>query len=201
MNIFEAVLLGAVEGFDRAANSLVPIDVQQAGPFVFVCMARPGRQPRPLSADFGPLLRLLEERHAGDLTFAARRVDVLAGNNWDLLRGKRVGLICNQTSMNASGTMTRVAMKRAGVNLVALYAPEHGIDGSIRAGVHVRNVRDRVTGELRWTATRADLIFGSHSQLRALAEVYGQSDAKAKFVQDFVAAWVKVMNADRFDLR
>lgn len=73
-------------------------------------------------------------------------VDVLAGNNWDLLRGKRVGLICNQTSMNASGTMTRVAMKRAGVNLVALYAPEHGIDGTIRAGVHVRSSRDNVTG-------------------------------------------------------
>ena len=61
-------------------------------------------------------------------------VDVLAGNNWDLLCGKRVGLICNQTSMTGNGTMTRVAMKRAGVNLVALYAPEHGIDGTIRAG-------------------------------------------------------------------
>ncbi|WP_137152529.1 catalase/peroxidase HPI [Devosia sp. FKR38] len=61
--------------------------------------------------------------------------------------------------------------------------------------------RDRKTGEVKWTATRADLIFGSHSQLRALAEVYGQSDAGEKFVRDFVAAWVKVMNADRFDLR
>jgi uncharacterized protein YbbC (DUF1343 family) len=73
-------------------------------------------------------------------------VDVLAGNHWDLLRGKRVGLICNQTSMNASGIMTRVAMKRAGVNLVALYAPEHGIDGTIGAGLHVKSSRDRVTG-------------------------------------------------------
>ncbi|MFZ5783689.1 MAG: catalase/peroxidase HPI [Pseudomonadota bacterium] len=60
--------------------------------------------------------------------------------------------------------------------------------------------RDRATGEIRWTATRADLIFGSHSQLRALVEVYGASDAGAKFVQDFVAAWTKVMNLDRFDL-
>ena len=60
---------------------------------------------------------------------------------------------------------------------------------------------DRATGELRWTATRADLIFGSHSQLRALAEVYGQADNAGKFVKDFVAAWTKVMNADRFDLR
>ena len=60
--------------------------------------------------------------------------------------------------------------------------------------------RDRKSGAAKWTATRVDLIFGSHAQLRALAEVYAQSDAKEKFVKDFVAAWVKVMNADRFDL-
>jgi len=60
--------------------------------------------------------------------------------------------------------------------------------------------RDRKTGELRWTATRVDLIFGSDSQLRALAEVYASADAKENFVQDFVAAWTKVMNLDRFDL-
>jgi catalase-peroxidase len=60
--------------------------------------------------------------------------------------------------------------------------------------------RDRKTGAPKWTGTRVDLIFGSHSQLRAFAEVYGQSDSQAKFVKDFVAAWNKVMNADRFDL-
>ena len=60
--------------------------------------------------------------------------------------------------------------------------------------------RDRATGALEWTGTRVDLVFGSNSQLRALAEVYGSSDAQAKFVQDFVAAWTKVMNLDRFDL-
>ena len=60
--------------------------------------------------------------------------------------------------------------------------------------------RDRKTGELKWTATRVDLVFGSNSQLRALAEVYAQDDAKEKFVRDFVAAWNKVMNLDRFDL-
>jgi catalase-peroxidase len=63
------------------------------------------------------------------------------------------------------------------------------------------NGRDRKTGELRWTATRVDLIFGSNSELRAIAEVYGSSDAQQKFVNDFVAAWVKVMNLDRFDLK
>jgi len=60
--------------------------------------------------------------------------------------------------------------------------------------------RDRKTGEVKWTGTRADLIFGSNSQLRALAEVYAQDDSKEAFVADFVAAWTKVMNADRFDL-
>ena len=60
--------------------------------------------------------------------------------------------------------------------------------------------RDRKTGKVKWTATRADLIFGSHSQLRALAEVYGSADSKEKFAKDFVAAWTKVMNLDRFDI-
>lgn len=60
--------------------------------------------------------------------------------------------------------------------------------------------RDRATGALKWTATRVDLVFGSNSQLRALSEVYAQADAKEKFVRDFVKAWVKVMNLDRFDL-
>jgi catalase-peroxidase len=59
--------------------------------------------------------------------------------------------------------------------------------------------RDRATGELKWTATRVDLVFGSNSQLRALAEVYGSSDAQEKFVRDFIAAWHKVMSLDRFD--
>ena len=60
--------------------------------------------------------------------------------------------------------------------------------------------RDRKTGKVKWTGTRVDLVFGSNSQLRALAEVYASADAKEKFVQDFVAAWNKVMNLDRFDL-
>ncbi|HEX6877894.1 MAG TPA: catalase/peroxidase HPI [Nocardioidaceae bacterium] len=71
-----------------------------------------------------------------------------------------------------------------------------------RASASAENVfegRDRA-GEVRWTATAADLVFGSNSQLRAIAEVYASEDAKEKFVQDFVAAWVKVMNLDRFDL-
>src|SRR5437660_12551168 len=65
---------------------------------------------------------------------------------------------------------------------------------------HVYEGRDRVSGKPKWTATAADLVFGAHSQLRALAEVYASDDAKEKFVRDFVAAWSKVMNLDRYDL-
>lgn len=61
--------------------------------------------------------------------------------------------------------------------------------------------RDRQTGAVKWTGTRVDLVFGSNSQLRAIAEVYAQADAMPKFVRDFVAAWTKVMNLDRFDLK
>jgi catalase-peroxidase len=66
-------------------------------------------------------------------------------------------------------------------------------------GNNLYEVRDRKTGAVKWTASRVDLVFGSNSILRAYAEVYAQDDNKEKFVQDFVAAWSKVMNADRFD--
>ena len=69
------------------------------------------------------------------------------------------------------------------------------------AGENIYNLRNRTTGEVKFTATRADLVFGSNSILRAYAEVYAQSDGQAKFVKDFVNAWTKVMNADRFDLK
>lgn len=82
------------------------------------------------------------------------------------------------------------------VNLLDMGTIWRGIAGSDE----VFEGRDRKTGEVKWTGTRVDLIFGSNSELRALAEVYGCADGKEKFVQDFVAAWTKVMNLDRFDL-
>lgn len=68
-------------------------------------------------------------------------------------------------------------------------------------GSNLYEICDRASGEVKWTATRVDLVFGSNSILRAYAEVYAQDDAAEKFVNDFVAAWTKVMNADRFDLK
>ena len=65
---------------------------------------------------------------------------------------------------------------------------------------HVFEGRDRATGDLKWTGTRVDLVFGSNSQLRAIAEVYASDDSPQAFVRDFVTAWDKVMNLDRFDL-
>ena len=103
---------------------------------------------------------------------------------------------------NAGASKHGVFTKRVGVltndffvNLLTMdtvWQPLAGSDG-------VYEGRDRKSGEAKWTATRVDLIFGSHSQLRAFAEVYGCSDSQEKFVRDFVAAWTKVMNADRFD--
>ena len=68
-------------------------------------------------------------------------------------------------------------------------------------GENLYEIRDRKTGEAKWSATRVDLVFGSNSILRAYAEVYAQDDNQEKFINDFVAAWTKVMNADRFDLK
>lgn len=105
---------------------------------------------------------------------------------------------------NHEGTQHGVFTKRQGtltndffVNLLDMGTTWKAIDEY----EEVFEGRDRYTNELKWTATRADLIFGSNSELRAIAEVYGSADAKQKFVHDFVAAWNKVMNLDRFDLK
>jgi catalase-peroxidase len=82
------------------------------------------------------------------------------------------------------------------VNLLDMSVEWSPVDDSAQ----VFEAKDRATGDVKWTGTRADLVFGSNSQLRAIAEVYGSSDASDKFVTDFVTAWTKVMNADRFDL-
>lgn len=114
-------------------------------------------------------------------------------------------LVGGMRALNANfdGSAHGVFTKRPGtltndffVNLLDMGTVWKGINGS----QDEFEGRDRKTGEVKWTATRVDLVFGSNSELRALAEVYGSSDAGEKFVNDFVSAWNKVMNADRFDL-
>jgi catalase-peroxidase len=123
------------------------------------------------------------------LTLTAPEMTVLVG-------GLRV------LGANAAGSKHGVFTKRPETltNDFFLNLLDMGTQWSASGTEGVYEGRDRETNELKWTGTRVDLIFGSHSQLRAIAEVYGCTDSKEKFVKDFVAAWTKVMNADRFDL-
>jgi catalase-peroxidase len=122
------------------------------------------------------------------LRLTAPEMTVLVGGLRVL--GANVGQSKHGVFTNKPGTLTNDFF----LNLLDMGTQWHHADGDVYEG------RDRKTNELKWTGTRVDLIFGSHSQLRAISEVYGSYDAKEKFVKDFVVAWTKVMNLDRFDL-
>jgi catalase-peroxidase len=136
-----------------------------------------------------PAEELLVDR-AQLLTLTAPEMTVLVG-------GLRVlGVNAGQSAHGVFTKRPETLTNDFFVNLLDMstqWQPSAGSEG-------VYEGRDRKTSELKWTATRADLIFGSHSQLRALAEVYACADSKEKFVKDFVAAWTRVMNLDRFDI-
>ena len=105
---------------------------------------------------------------------------------------------------NANGSKDGVLTNRPGVLTNDFFANLLDMRTEWKPSVateHVYEGRDRATGELRWTGTAVDLVFGANSQLRAVAEVYASDDGKEKFVRDFVAAWTKVMDLDRFDVR
>ena len=141
------------------------------------------RPPQLLTAE-----QLLVDR-AQLLTLSAPEMTVLVGG----LRVLNVGQPAHGVLTKRPETLTNDYF----VNLLDM-----GTKWQASAGSNdVFEGRDRKTNELKWTGTRADLVFGSNSELRALAEVYASDDAREKFVRDFVAAWVKVMNLDRFDLR
>ena len=122
------------------------------------------------------------------LTLTAPEMTVLVGGLRVL--GANAGNLKHGVFTTKPGTLTNDFF----VNLLDMNT-EWQLAGSDYEG------RDRKTKAVKWTGTRVDLIFGSHSQLRAIAEVYASADAKEKFAKDFVAAWTKVMNADRFDLQ
>ena len=141
----------------------------------------------------GPRTIMSQEEHMVDraqlLTLTAPEMTVLVGG----LRVLKVG----QPEHGVLTTRPETLTNDFFVNLLDMGTKWKGVPGS--DGVF--EGRDRKTDKVKWTGTRCDLIFGSHSQLRAIAEVYGCNDAKEKFVRDFVAAWTKVMELDRFDLK
>jgi catalase-peroxidase len=143
-------------------------------------------------------LRLSDEEMLVDraqlLALTAPELTVLVGGLRVL--GANAGKSTHGVFTKRPGTLTNDFF----VNLLDMrthWQPSNTVEG-VSEGLY--EGRDRKTNEVKWTATRVDLIFGSHSQLRALAEVYGCADSKEKFVKDFVAAWTKVMNHDRYDV-
>jgi catalase-peroxidase len=203
VSLADLIVLGGVAGIEKAAKA--------AGHDVKVPFT-PGRmdasQEQTDAHSFAPLEPTAdgfrnfvgtkspqspEERlvdHAQRLTLTAPEMTVLVGGLRML--GVNMGKSTHGVFTSKTGTLSNDFF----VNLLDMateWKPVAGEEG-------VYEGRDRTSGAVKWTGTRVDLIFGSHSQLRALAEVYAQSDAKEKFVKDFVAAWTKVMTLDRFDL-
>jgi catalase-peroxidase len=159
-------------------QSFAPLEPTADG-FRNYLRGKPRVSPEELLADRAQLLTLT----APEMTVLVGGLRVLGANAGQSPHGvftKRPATLTNDFFVNL-------------LDMSAQWQPSAGSEG-------VYEGRDRKTNQVKWTATRVDLVFGSHSQLRALAEVYACADSKEKFVRDFVAAWNKVMNADRFDL-
>jgi catalase-peroxidase len=160
------------------ANSFAPLEPVADG-FRNYLRGKPLMSPEEALVDRAQLLTLT----APEMTVLVGGLRVLGANAAQSKHGvftKRPGTLTNDFFVNLLDMKTR-------------WQPACSSEG-------VYEGRDRKTGELKWTATQVDLVFGSNSQLRAIAEVYGCEDSKETFVKDFVAAWNKVMNLDRFDL-
>jgi len=158
-------------------DSFAPLEPRADGFRNYIGVKRQVMMPEEALVDRAQLLRLT----APEMTVLLGGLRVLGAN---------AGRSKHGVFTKTPGTLTNDFF----LNLLDMGTHWHHAGGDVYEG------RDRKTDALKWTGTRVDLIFGSHSQLRALAEVYGSHDAKEKFVKDFVAAWTKVMNADRFDL-
>ena len=201
VSLADLIILGGAAAIEKAAKD-AGFDVKV--PFTPGCMDASQEQtdvhsfaPLELTADgFRNYLRgkqrLSPEEQLVDraelLTLTAPEMTVLVG-------GLRV-LNAGQPAHGVFTTRPETLTNDFFVNLLDMGTQWQSSSGS----ESVFEGRDRKTNEIKWTGTRVDLIFGSHAQLRALAEVYASADSKSKFVKDFVAAWTKVMNADRFDL-
>lgn len=160
-------------------QSFAPLEPRADGFRNYIGKRRQFMRPEEALVDRAQLLKLT----APEMTVLVGGLRVLGANAADAKHGvftAKPGVLTNDFFVNL-------------LDMATVWAPQAGSEG-------VYEGRDRKTNAVKWTATRVDLIFGSHSQLRAFAEVYGSSDAREKFVKDFVAAWTKVMNLDRFDV-
>jgi len=202
VSLADLIVLGGTAAVEKAAKDA---GVEVKAPF------QPGRmdasQEQTDAASFAPL----EPRADGFRNYIGGRMQFMPPAESLVDRAQLLTLTGPEMTVligglrvlgaNTNGSKHGVFTKTPGaltndffVNLLSMGTTWQPIGDNVYEG------RDRKTGEPKWTGTTVDLIFGSHSQLRAFAEVYACSDSKEKFVKDFVAAWTKVMNADRFDL-
>jgi len=202
VSLADLIILGGSAAIEKAAKD-AGVDVN--APFT------PGRMDASQEQTDAPSFAPLEPRADGFRNYVSGRHQFMAPeealvDRAQLLRltGPEITVLVGGLRVlgaNAGGSKHGVFTKQPGMLTNDFFA--NLLDMSTfwePAGDGVYEGRDRKTKELKWTATRVDLIFGSHSQLRAFGEVYACSDSKEKFVKDFVTAWTKVMNADRFDL-
>jgi catalase-peroxidase len=204
ISLADLIVLGGVAAVEQAARDA---GVEVSVPF------HPGRTDATQEQTDVDSFRVLEPRADGFRNYV-RPGEKMPLETLLLDRAYMLGLSVPEMTVlvggmralgtNVGGTRHGVLTDRPGVLtndfFVNLLAP--GTDWKASsAEENVYEIHDAATGDLRWTATATDLVFGSHSELRAVAEVYASDDARDRFVRDFVAAWVKVMDADRFDLR
>ena len=194
-----------------AGAAAVEAAAKKAGVDVKVPFA-PGRADATQDETDVESFEALEPKADAFRNYLGELATVLAPEEWLVDRAQLLTLSAPELTVLVGGLRVLGANYAGGKHGVFTEAPETltndffvnlldmGVKWEPSAKKGVYEGRDRTTGAVKWTGTRVDLLFGSHSVLRALAEVYGASDAKEKFVKDFVAAWVKVSNADRFDL-
>jgi catalase-peroxidase len=201
VSMADLIVLGGTAAIEKAA--------QEAGVNITVPFA-PGRGDATDAMTDAESFAPLEPIHDGYRNWLKNDY-VVSAEELLLDRTQLMGLTAHEMTVlvggmrvldtNYAGATHGVFTERKGVLSNDFFVNLTDMDNTWEpAGKNLYNIRDRKTGKVKWTATRVDLVFGSNSILRSYAEVYAQDDAKEKFVRDFVQAWGKVMNADRFDL-
>jgi catalase-peroxidase len=203
VSLADLIVLGGAAAVERAAAIgghavSLPSPPARGDPRADLTQAASFARVEPTADGFRNYVKKGEKRRSTDLLIDRSSLLGLTAPEMTVLVGGMRVLGAN-TGHAAHGVFT----ERPGVltNDFFVHLLDNNIEWSPSTSGHIYEGRDRRTGRTRWTATAVDLVFGAHAQLRAIAEVYGCSDAQQKFVTDFVAAWNKVMNLDRFDLR